>query len=46
MFTFSSMVPGIMVLILGFFAILHSWMNAFAEMMRFADREFYRVSCV
>jgi sterol O-acyltransferase len=42
MLTFSSMVPGIMVLILGFFSVLHSWMNAFAEMMRFADREFYR----
>ena len=41
--TFSSMVPGMMILILGFFCILHSWMNAFAEMMRFADREFYQV---
>ncbi|XP_062517451.1 sterol O-acyltransferase 1-like isoform X2 [Corticium candelabrum] len=40
--TFSSMVPGMMILILGFFCILHSWMNAFAEMMRFADREFYQ----
>ena len=36
------MVPGTMILILGFFCILYSWMNAFAEMMRFADREFYQ----
>ena len=28
---------------LGFFAILHSWFNAFAEMMTFADRMFYKV---
>jgi len=27
----------------GFFAILHSWLNAFAEMLRFADRMFYKV---
>ena len=26
-----------------FFAILHSWLNAFAEMLRFADRLFYKV---
>ena len=26
----------------GFFAILHSWLNAFAEMLRFADRLFYK----
>ncbi|XP_038044785.1 sterol O-acyltransferase 1-like [Patiria miniata] len=39
---FSCMLPGTLVLILAFFAILHSWMNAFAEMMRFADRQFYK----
>lgn len=38
------MLPGTMVLVLGFFAILHSWLNAFAEMTRFADRMFYKVS--
>lgn len=27
----------------GFFAILHSWFNAFAEMLKFADRMFYKV---
>ncbi|XP_071803096.1 sterol O-acyltransferase 1-like [Asterias amurensis] len=39
---FSCMLPGTLVLVLAFFAILHSWMNAFAEMMRFADRQFYK----
>lgn len=37
------MLPATMVLVLGFFAILHSWLNAFAEMTRFADRMFYKV---
>ena len=41
---FSCMLPGTMVLVLGFFAILHSWLNAWAEMTRFADRMFYKVS--
>eukprot|EP00794_Sanderia_malayensis_P003358 gene3358-3847_t len=40
--TFSCMLPGTLVLILAFFSILHSWLNAFAEMLRFADRMFYR----
>ncbi|XP_031570639.1 sterol O-acyltransferase 1-like [Actinia tenebrosa] len=40
--SFSCMLPGTMVLVLGFFAILHSWLNAFAEMTRFADRMFYK----
>ena len=40
---FSCMLPGTVVLVLGFFAILHSWLNAFAEMTRFADRMFYKV---
>ncbi|XP_077978090.1 sterol O-acyltransferase 1-like isoform X2 [Glandiceps talaboti] len=39
---FGSMLPGTLVLIVAFFAILHSWLNAFAEMLRFADRMFYR----
>ena len=34
---------------LGFYGFLHCWLNAFAEMLRFADRMFYkverRVSC-
>ncbi|XP_053373977.1 sterol O-acyltransferase 1-like [Mercenaria mercenaria] len=39
---FSCMLPGALTLLLGFFAILHSWFNAFAEMLRFADRMFYK----
>ncbi|XP_060561180.1 sterol O-acyltransferase 1-like [Ruditapes philippinarum] len=39
---FSCMLPGALTLLLGFFAILHSWLNAFAEMLRFADRMFYK----
>lgn len=39
---FNCMLPGTTVLVLGFFAILHSWLNAFAEMTRFADRMFYK----
>ncbi|KAJ8313682.1 hypothetical protein KUTeg_008243 [Tegillarca granosa] len=40
---FGSMLPGTMVLMIGFFAILHSWLNAFAEMLRFGDRMFYKL---
>ncbi|XP_063586122.1 sterol O-acyltransferase 1-like [Penaeus indicus] len=39
---FSCMFPGSLVLLCGFFAVLHAWLNAFAEMMRFADRMFYK----
>ncbi|ELU00615.1 hypothetical protein CAPTEDRAFT_225564 [Capitella teleta] len=39
---FGSILPGTLVLFIGFFAILHSWLNAFAEMLRFADRLFYK----
>jgi len=31
------------VAVAAFFSILHSWFNAFAEMLRFADRLFYKV---
>jgi len=31
------------VVVAAFFSILHSWLNAFAEMLRFADRLFYKV---
>lgn len=30
-------------LLLIFFAFLHCWLNAFAEMLRFGDRMFYQV---
>ncbi|XP_046846025.1 sterol O-acyltransferase 1-like isoform X2 [Xenia sp. Carnegie-2017] len=39
---FNTMLPGTLVLVLGFFCILHSWLNAFAEMLKFADRMFYK----
>ncbi|XP_068599375.1 sterol O-acyltransferase 1 [Brachionichthys hirsutus] len=39
---FNSILPGALVLFLAFFAFLHCWLNAFAEMLRFADRMFYK----
>ncbi|CAL4077851.1 unnamed protein product, partial [Meganyctiphanes norvegica] len=39
---FSCMFPGSLVLICAFFSVLHSWLNAFAEMLTFADRMFYK----
>lgn len=41
---FGCMLPGTLCLLCGFFCLLHSWLNAFAEMLRFADRMFYQVS--
>lgn len=38
---FNSILPGVLILFLAFFAFLHCWLNAFAEMLRFADRMFY-----
>jgi sterol O-acyltransferase len=40
---FGSMMPGTLLMLCGFYCLLHSWMNAFAELMRFADRMFYKV---
>ncbi|XP_018114024.1 sterol O-acyltransferase 1 isoform X2 [Xenopus laevis] len=39
---FNSILPGALVMLLAFFAFLHCWLNAFAEMLRFADRMFYK----
>nr|DBA32715.1 TPA: hypothetical protein GDO54_000485 [Pyxicephalus adspersus] len=39
---FYSALPGMLFLLLSFFGLLHCWMNAFAEMLRFADRMFYK----
>lgn len=39
-FTISTTV-GILFLTMAFFGILHSWMNMFAEVTRFGDRQFY-----
>ena len=40
---FGCVMPGMLCYLCAFFALLHAWMNAFAEMTRFADRMFYRV---
>ncbi|XP_062990254.1 sterol O-acyltransferase 1 [Elgaria multicarinata webbii] len=39
---FNSILPGVLILLLIFFSFLHCWHNAFAEMLRFADRMFYK----
>uniref|UniRef100_A0A3B3WU91 O-acyltransferase n=1 Tax=Poecilia mexicana TaxID=48701 RepID=A0A3B3WU91_9TELE len=39
---FHSILPGIMLLLLCFFAFLHCWLNLFGELLRFADRMFYK----
>uniref|UniRef100_A0A452RXI1 O-acyltransferase n=1 Tax=Ursus americanus TaxID=9643 RepID=A0A452RXI1_URSAM len=39
---FNSILPGVLMLLLIFFAFLHCWLNAFAEMLRFGDRMFYK----
>ncbi|XP_036806758.1 sterol O-acyltransferase 2 [Oncorhynchus mykiss] len=39
---FHATLPGMLLLLLAFFAFLHCWLNAFAEMLRFADRMFYK----
>ncbi|XP_040281724.1 sterol O-acyltransferase 2 [Bufo bufo] len=39
---FHATLPGAFVLLISFFGFLHCWLNAFAEMLRFADRMFYK----
>ncbi|CAF3330719.1 unnamed protein product [Rotaria socialis] len=39
---FNSIMPGSLFLLLAFYGFLHCWLNAFAEMLRFADRMFYK----
>ncbi|XP_071990704.1 sterol O-acyltransferase 2 isoform X1 [Engystomops pustulosus] len=39
---FHATLPGTFVLLIVFYAFLHCWLNAFAEMLRFADRMFYK----
>ncbi|XP_053982046.1 sterol O-acyltransferase 1 [Hylaeus volcanicus] len=38
----SSILPGIILFVSGFYCLLHSWMNACAELLRFADKMFYK----
>jgi hypothetical protein len=35
------MLPSTLAILLLFFGLLHSWMNGWAELMRFPDRNFY-----
>ncbi|XP_069761956.1 sterol O-acyltransferase 2-like [Narcine bancroftii] len=39
---FNATLPGTFLLLLFFYAFLHCWLNAFAEMLRFGDRMFYK----
>jgi sterol O-acyltransferase len=39
-----SIIPGGWILVTGFFVLLHTWQNLFAELLRFGDRQFYTVS--
>lgn len=41
---FGSTFAGALFLLLTFYLVLHSWQNAFAEVLTFADRKFYTVS--
>ncbi len=36
------MLPGGLLLLISFYAFLHCWLNAFAELLRFGDRLFYK----
>lgn len=36
-----SIIPGGLILVNGWFSLLHSWQNMWAEMLRFSDRQFY-----
>ncbi|XP_053564298.1 sterol O-acyltransferase 2 [Bombina bombina] len=39
---FHAILPGSFVFLISFFGFLHCWLNAFAEMLQFADRMFYK----
>ncbi|KAF7664595.1 hypothetical protein LDENG_00169510 [Lucifuga dentata] len=39
---FHSILPGMMLLLVCFFAFLHCWLNLFGELLCFADRMFYK----
>ena len=39
----SASFSGFLLLIGGCYLLLHAWMNAFAEILRFGDRTFYKV---
>ncbi|KAG5325705.1 SOAT1 acyltransferase, partial [Acromyrmex heyeri] len=37
-----SIIPGILYMFIGQYLLLHAWLNAWAEMLQFADRLFYK----
>lgn len=39
---FGCIMPATLVYLCGFYCLLHAWMNASAEMLRFSDRMFYK----
>lgn len=39
---FGSIMPGSLCFLCAFYSLLHAWMNGAAELLRFADRMFYR----
>lgn len=39
---FGYMMPALTIFCSGFYLLLHAWQNSFAEMLRFADRQFYQ----
>ncbi|XP_059621619.1 sterol O-acyltransferase 1 [Phlebotomus argentipes] len=39
---FGSMMPSAIIFILGFYCLLHAWLNGAAELLRFGDRMFYQ----
>ena len=43
-FILNACLPGMALLLMAFYGFLHCWLNAFAEMLRFGDRLFYKVS--
>lgn len=38
---FACVLPGFISFLCGFYCVLHAWLNAFAEMLKFGDRLFY-----
>lgn len=40
---FNTVLPGSIIFLCGFYGLLHTWMNACAELLRFGDRLFYKV---
>ncbi|KAL0841973.1 hypothetical protein ABMA28_014196 [Loxostege sticticalis] len=38
---FGCVLPGVISFLCGFYCLLHAWLNAFAEMLKFGDRLFY-----